>query len=230
MNQKSGADYTIAAFTISIVLAVAVSVAVCQLVLGAVNLWIVIGVAAVSCLVAGFGAGTLVEGIVITIIIGILGLVAASSLTSIYIPAWLSQVLLSASIGICTGSLVLGTYYEFFSPAKVWDDSPTENPPRQDSRRENAPHTGHKQSNVVLQEYDTVRVARLHTADREFDGTEGICRPPAIGDVAVIAHEYEPDDPTASVAVEMVDDEGYTVWLAGFDRNELEFVHRPEKE
>ena len=50
------------------------------------------------------------------------------------------------------------------------------------------------------------------------------------GDVAVIAHEHEPDDPTALVAVEMVDDDGYTVWLADFDGNELEFVERPRKE
>lgn len=121
MNRKSSVDYTIVAFTISIVLAIAVSVTVCKLVFGAVTLWAVIGAAAVSGLVAGFGAGTMVEGFVITIIAGI---ITAIAILTLNIPLFLSQVLLSASIGICIGSLVLGTYYEFFSPSKVWDDPP----------------------------------------------------------------------------------------------------------
>ena len=121
MNRKSSADYTVVAFILSIVLAIAVSVAVCKLVFDTVTLWAVIGVAAVSCLVAGFGAGTLVEGIVITIIVGIITTLAILALN---IPPFLSKMLLSAAIGICIGSLVLGTYFEFFSPSKVWDDPP----------------------------------------------------------------------------------------------------------
>lgn len=42
-------------------------------------------------------------------------------------------------------------------------------------------------------------------------------RPPQLGDVATICHEYEPKDRTATVAVEMVDAEGYTIWLADFE-------------
>lgn len=114
MNRKSSADYTRVAFTISIVLAIVVSVTVCKLVFGAVTLWVVIGVAAVSVLVASLGAGTLVEGIIITIIVGI---IMAFAILTLNIPPFLSQMLLSASIGICIGSLVLGTYYEFFSPS-----------------------------------------------------------------------------------------------------------------
>jgi hypothetical protein len=32
---------------------------------------------------------------------------------------------------------------------------------------------------------------------------------------------------SAPVAVEMLDDEGYTVWLADFEKDELELVERP---
>ena len=80
---------------------------------------------------------------------------------------------------------------------------------------------------TVLREYDCVRVAKLLRPNREFDGTEGVRRPPRIGDLAIIVHEYHPDDPTAMVAVEKVNDDGYTVWFADFDRDELEFVSRP---
>jgi hypothetical protein len=47
-----------------------------------------------------------------------------------------------------------------------------------------------------------------------------------VGDVATICHEYNPKDPTAAVAVEMVDRNGRTVWLADFERAELELVRR----
>jgi hypothetical protein len=79
----------------------------------------------------------------------------------------------------------------------------------------------------VLREYDCVRVAKLSRPNREFDGNDGVKRPPRIGDIAVIVHEYRPDDPTAVGAVEKVDEDGYTVWLADFDRDELEFVSGP---
>jgi hypothetical protein len=45
-----------------------------------------------------------------------------------------------------------------------------------------------------------------------------------VGDVAIVCHEYQPDDPTARVAVEMVDQCGATIWLADFERSELELV------
>ena len=78
-----------------------------------------------------------------------------------------------------------------------------------------------------LREYDVVRVARLSRADRPFDGTDGVRRPPRVGDVATICHEYDPADPGAMVAVEMVDDDGRTVWSADFERDELELLHGP---
>jgi hypothetical protein len=79
-----------------------------------------------------------------------------------------------------------------------------------------------------LREYDVVRVVRLVTPRRSFGGTEGVRRPPKVGDVATICHEGHPRDPEAQVAVEMVDETGVTVWLADFDRSELELVQRPE--
>jgi hypothetical protein len=80
-----------------------------------------------------------------------------------------------------------------------------------------------------LREYDTVRIVRLLNADRFFGGTASVRRPPRVGDVGIICHEYQPDDPDAVVAVEMVDPEGFTIWLADFARDELELVSRPER-
>ena len=48
-----------------------------------------------------------------------------------------------------------------------------------------------------------------------------------IGDVATICHEYEAGDDTAVVAVEMVNKDGMTIWLADFQRTELDLVRRP---
>ena len=78
-----------------------------------------------------------------------------------------------------------------------------------------------------LREYDIVRVVKLIQADRPYDGTERVRRPPKVGDVARICHEYDPKDPIAVVAVEMVDGDGLTVWLADFERTELELVQKP---
>lgn len=76
----------------------------------------------------------------------------------------------------------------------------------------------------MMKEYDVVHVARLDTVDRAYEGTEGVCRPPRVGDVAKICHEYEPWNPRAMVAVECVDESGCTLWLADFSRDELELV------
>ena len=78
-----------------------------------------------------------------------------------------------------------------------------------------------------LKEYDKVRIVKLLRNDRPLEGTEGVMRPPAIGDTATIVHEYHPGDPSASVAVEKVNSDGYTVWLADFEKEELELVQDP---
>ena len=80
-----------------------------------------------------------------------------------------------------------------------------------------------------LQEHDTVRVSRLLSPSRAFDGTESVKRPPIVGDEATICHQYNPDDPAAALAVEMVDERGYTIWLADFVPEELEFIARPSR-
>jgi hypothetical protein len=75
-----------------------------------------------------------------------------------------------------------------------------------------------------IQEYDVVRVTLLKDYDRSFDGSNGVKRPPQVGDLATVCDEYDPNDPSAIVAVEMVNEDGLTVWLADFDRDELELV------
>src|SRR5215218_4090871 len=78
-----------------------------------------------------------------------------------------------------------------------------------------------KQGPRILGECDTVRVVRLLTENRYFSGTQSVERPPAIGDIAVICHA---SDPNGTVLVEMVDEDGMTVWLATFAKEELELV------
>jgi hypothetical protein len=78
-----------------------------------------------------------------------------------------------------------------------------------------------------LREYDIVRVSRLLVADRSFDGTDAVKRAPRLGDVGTIVYELDPANAAAPVVVEMVDDSGMTIWLADFERAELELVRRP---
>jgi len=78
-----------------------------------------------------------------------------------------------------------------------------------------------------LREYDLVRIVKLLRSDRPFDGSESVRRSPRVGDVATICHEYDPNDPTGKVTVEMSDYNGLTIWLTDFDRAELELVRRP---
>lgn len=75
-----------------------------------------------------------------------------------------------------------------------------------------------------IRQYDAVRVIQLLEQDRSFDGTEGVRRPPRIGDVGTVIEEYDPSRSDAPVVVEMVDEDGMTVWLADFLRVELELV------
>lgn len=79
----------------------------------------------------------------------------------------------------------------------------------------------------TLREYDIVRIAKLHTNNRNVDGNYKVNRAPRVGDIATIVHEYDPNDPNGKVIVEKVNDDGYTVWLADFEKDELEFISRP---
>lgn len=69
------------------------------------------------------------------------------------------------------------------------------------------------------EELDVVRVVQLLAPYRELDGDERVRRQPRVGDVGTIV-----DLP--SMCVEMVDGEGRTVWVAHFERAELEPVSR----
>jgi hypothetical protein len=90
-----------------------------------------------------------------------------------------------------------------------------------------AQHVGRRKQDMLnLREYDVVRVVRLLEQERSFDGTESVRRAPRIGDVGTIIHEYDPSHSGAPVVVEMVDEEGMTVWLADFVCEELELVPR----
>jgi hypothetical protein len=65
-----------------------------------------------------------------------------------------------------------------------------------------------------------VRIVKLLTPSREFTGTEGVRRPPRIGDEGTIVLVYDPQ----TFAVEMIDENGMTVWLADFKAEELERI------
>ena len=80
---------------------------------------------------------------------------------------------------------------------------------------------------MPLRQYDVVRVVKLHSPTRTFDGTDSVKRAPKVGDEATICHQYDPNDPRAAVAVEMVDNDGMTIWLADFLPDELELVTSP---
>lgn len=79
--------------------------------------------------------------------------------------------------------------------------------------------------------YDHVRVVNLKIADRPYVGTAGFMRPPRIGDIGTVVRGYKPEDLTAPLIVENKDENGATLWLAEFARDELEVVYwwaRPE--
>jgi len=76
-------------------------------------------------------------------------------------------------------------------------------------------------------ELDVVRVVMLRHANREFRGTDVVARQPQVGDVGTIVHEHGAVGSEDPVVVEMVDNGGATVWVADFERSELELVQRP---
>jgi hypothetical protein len=82
-----------------------------------------------------------------------------------------------------------------------------------------------------IRKYDRVRVINLKITDRPYVGTAGFMRPPRIGDIGTVVRGYEPEDLTAPLIVENKDENGATLWLADFERDELEVVYwwaRPE--
>ncbi|MEP6787707.1 MAG: DinB family protein [Acidobacteriota bacterium] len=72
-----------------------------------------------------------------------------------------------------------------------------------------------------MEEYTAVKVVQLQTSTRHVDGTAGVVRQPQFGDVGMIVHVNAPNK---SYIVECVNSEGYTVWLADFDSEEIELL------
>ena len=75
-------------------------------------------------------------------------------------------------------------------------------------------------------EHDVVEIVRLATNSRAFQGTEGVARAPAVGDVATILMICDPENGQGFI-LEMADEGGYTVWVAAFSRDELRLVWTP---
>jgi hypothetical protein len=228
---------------IAVALAVAAAFTLIKVVAGTVDLWVVMGVAAAFALLGTFG-DNIGDAIMFTIIIVVL---SAFVFAFLPIPPFWKHVWLSAGAGVCTGKLVWGLYTDFFKQPVLGDNSRADERKRSgrpvlqavnkesdvlpsrcapDGLRQRA-QLGNRPGDAVLREYDTVRIVRLGDLERPFEGTEGVCRPPKVDDLAVIVHEYDPDNPNAPVAVEMLDDDGYTVWHADFEKDELKLVERP---
>ncbi len=77
------------------------------------------------------------------------------------------------------------------------------------------------QSPSVLNELDHVQVVRLHHPTREVDGTQRVRRQPRVGDFGTVVLLLQRGSAPPGYYVECVDDDGLTVWLAEFDRDEL---------
>lgn len=74
----------------------------------------------------------------------------------------------------------------------------------------------------MFQLYDTVRIARLLTSEREVSGSAAAPPQPRVGETgAVVADVGE-----GLYLVEHVTADGYTIWLAEFSGDELELVAR----
>ena len=69
-----------------------------------------------------------------------------------------------------------------------------------------------------MKEFDCVKVVKLLRKNRPFYGTEDVKRSPQIGDIGTIVHLAE-----NFYIVENVNSQGYTVWVADFLTEELEF-------
>ncbi len=72
---------------------------------------------------------------------------------------------------------------------------------------------------MTTHELQLVRITWVD-GDRAFSGTEGVARPPKIGDIGAVVDVHS----ETAVAVECVDADGHTLWLADFHLAEIEHV------
>jgi hypothetical protein len=78
----------------------------------------------------------------------------------------------------------------------------------------------HLQS-LPIEELDVVRVVALHQKGRAHEGTESVKREPRVGDMGTVVHVYEPKAGEPLFAVEAIDKDGLTLWLADLKGAEL---------
>lgn len=71
----------------------------------------------------------------------------------------------------------------------------------------------------MFNELQVVKVVRLLSPHRSFEGTQGISREPHVGDQGTIVHVLAPGK---AFTVESVNSDGLTIWLADFQAEELE--------
>jgi hypothetical protein len=72
----------------------------------------------------------------------------------------------------------------------------------------------------MFKEYDVVKIGQLLLDHRPFEGSKSVSRPPQVGDVGMIVHVGE-NTSGKTYYIEMVDSQGYTIWLADFLPEEL---------
>ncbi len=195
-----------------------------------------LAVGALSALIAIAVGGTLVEGIVLSAILGLVLWVVLS----LPFPVWVRQLVLSGGIGSISGLIAAGVYYDFFASRSVDYAAP---PPRPAGRKadhrtasatsepppdrtpqvpKDGPASAETQS--MFAEYSTVRVVRFIQAERFFEeGADEITRQPRIGDEGIVvatgSHEGE-----RLYMIECITDDGDTVWVAEFSPDELELI------
>jgi len=78
-------------------------------------------------------------------------------------------------------------------------------------------------TSLPFPEYSEVRVTQLLGQGRHYWGTDGVCRPPEVGDTGTIVYIVDWANPTVYI-VESLDQHGYTVWVADFVADELALV------
>lgn len=75
----------------------------------------------------------------------------------------------------------------------------------------------------MFEEYSVVQIVELKTANRPFDGTETVKKPPKVGDSGTIVHITSNSKETIYI-VEKANSSGQTVWLADFLQDEIELL------
>lgn len=72
-----------------------------------------------------------------------------------------------------------------------------------------------------FRELSLVEVVYLPSEPRDFQGTEGVCRAPRVGDIGTIVHCHAFSGTTYFYEVECVAESGETIWLATIEHADL---------